>query len=214
MVENKIRLRSLSTGELTGIINIYPWFGAARKELCRRLAREGKASGQQFAEMALHVPAREKIYRLLRGVSPFGEAVVNLENPLRKPARTPARKPDAAPAAPAPEPDVAPVPSRAEPVRSQASPRIAGGDYFSQAEYARVREGGDRLLDGLRFKARKEASDEKPTRDIADRFQTEALAEIFAEQGYPDLAKRIYSKLILVYPEKSAYFASLIEKLD
>ncbi len=205
MVENKIRLRSLSTGELTGIINIYPWFGVARKELCRRLAREGKASEQQFAEMALHIPAREKVFRLLRGITPVGETGVRESGkiPVQEPSKVPVRKPETAPTVAVPEP-----------VRPQATPRMAGGDYFSQAEYAQVREGGDRLLEGLRFKARKEASDEKPSKDIADRFQTEALAEIFAEQGYPDLAKRIYSKLILVYPEKSAYFASLIEKLN
>ena len=46
-----------------------------------------------------------------------------------------------------------------------------------------------------------------------DDFCTETLAEIYAEQGYPEEARRIYSKLILFYPEKSAYFASLIEKL-
>ena len=44
-------------------------------------------------------------------------------------------------------------------------------------------------------------------------FYTQTLAEIYAEQGYFDQAKQIYSQLILAYPEKSAYFASLIEKL-
>ena len=82
MVDSRIQLRSLSTGELTGIINIYPWFGGARKELCRRLAREGGASEEQFADMALHIPAREKIYRLLR------EPVVRREVP-EKPAAAP-----------------------------------------------------------------------------------------------------------------------------
>ena len=51
MVDSRIQLRSLSTGELTGIINIYPWFGGARKELCRRMAREGGATEEQFAEL-------------------------------------------------------------------------------------------------------------------------------------------------------------------
>ena len=49
---------------------------------------------------------------------------------------------------------------------------------------------------------------------IAERFATETLAQIFVEQGRYEEAKRIYSRLILEIPEKSAYFASLIEKLD
>ena len=35
-----------------------------------------------------------------------------------------------------------------------------------------------------------------------------------ADQGYYEQAKDIYSKLILAYPEKNAYFAALIEKLN
>ena len=114
MVDSRIQLRSLSTGELTGIINIYPWFGGARKELCRRLAREGGASEEQFADMALHIPAREKIYRLLRE-----PAVIRREAP-EKPAM--ARQ----------EPEK-PREERTAAPRPQAAPRVrvAGGDYFS-----------------------------------------------------------------------------------
>ena len=36
----------------------------------------------------------------------------------------------------------------------------------------------------------------------------------YLDQGYKDKAKEIYSKLSLRYPEKSAYFAALIEKID
>ena len=43
---------------------------------------------------------------------------------------------------------------------------------------------------------------------------TETLAQIYAEQGYPERAKVIYSKLSLRYPEKNTYFAALIRKLD
>ena len=40
------------------------------------------------------------------------------------------------------------------------------------------------------------------------------LSAYYAEQGYREEAKKIYSRLMLRYPEKIAYFASLIEKLD
>jgi hypothetical protein len=56
--------------------------------------------------------------------------------------------------------------------------------------------------------------DDKTGSDIADRYATETLAEIFAEQGCVEEARRIYSRLILENPEKSAYFAALIDKLN
>ena len=63
-------------------------------------------------------------------------------------------------------------------------------------------------------KARKERHEtsSEPVEDLG--FYTETLAQIYAEQGYYGQAKNIYSKLILAYPEKSAYFASLIQKID
>lgn len=57
---------------------------------------------------------------------------------------------------------------------------------------------------------------EKPQKSWEDPilgFCTETLAEIYSDQGYFAEAKKIYSRLMLRYPEKSAYFASLIEKL-
>jgi hypothetical protein len=43
---------------------------------------------------------------------------------------------------------------------------------------------------------------------------SETLARIYALQGNKEKARRIYEKLSLKYPEKSAYFAALISGLD
>lgn len=48
---------------------------------------------------------------------------------------------------------------------------------------------------------------------INDSLVSEAYAKILASQGKNKLAKQIFEKLILKFPDKSTYFAHLIEKL-
>lgn len=45
-------------------------------------------------------------------------------------------------------------------------------------------------------------------------FVSETLAQIYSKQGNLPKAEKIYNKLMLKYPEKKAYFARQIEKLD
>ena len=80
---------------------------------------------------------------------------------------------------------------------------------FSKEE---VRHADDNIFSGFATSERDDVPAEAP--EEAFDFCTETLAEIYAEQGYLDEAKQIYSKLSLRYPEKSVYFAALIEKLD
>lgn len=47
-----------------------------------------------------------------------------------------------------------------------------------------------------------------------DELVSEELAEIYLTQGYRDMARKAYRKLSLLYPEKSVYFAELIERID
>ncbi|MFM7401335.1 MAG: hypothetical protein ACKO4W_10560, partial [Bacteroidota bacterium] len=42
---------------------------------------------------------------------------------------------------------------------------------------------------------------------------SETLARLFARQGYREKAILMYERLILTFPEKSAYFAAEIDKL-
>lgn len=45
-----------------------------------------------------------------------------------------------------------------------------------------------------------------------DDIVSETLARIYEEQGFFSRAREVYRKLSLIYPEKSNYFASLIEQ--
>ena len=44
MVRNAahIDIQALNLDELTGVVNLYPWFAAARMELCRRMFAMGE----------------------------------------------------------------------------------------------------------------------------------------------------------------------------
>ena len=66
------------------------------------------------------------------------------------------------------------------------------------------------------------AEDGEPEGDIVveadidddDDMVSEELAEVYLAQGLKDMAKETYIKLSLLNPEKSVYFAGLIEKID
>ena len=59
-------LRKLTLDELMGVVNLYPWFGGARKELCMRMRTMGDAwDKSQYADAARYVGAREKISEIV-----------------------------------------------------------------------------------------------------------------------------------------------------
>jgi len=177
-------LRHISNDELTGILERYPWFGAARLERCRRCPA---GSGAVYAEAAPYAASLKVLYAIANGLEP-AETQEPLESEGQQLHDTVAEAP----------------------VRRV---RAAGGDFFSQDEYDNVRRDDDSLLSAIATAVHVEkssAADEK----AAVAFCTEPLAQIYAEQGYPAQAKYIYSQLILRYPEKSAYFAALIDELN
>ena len=190
---SRIDIHNLNLDELVGVVNLYPWYGSARLELCRRMARMGDAWDEaQYAPEALYLPQRSVLVGLLkrsRQADYSDKDVQELLASYLEPATTENAQP-------------------AHPVH------VVGGDYFSQAQYDNVKKGTDNIFSRFATQIRSEASQSADELSpIADRFATETLARIFVEQGRPEEAKRIYSRLILDIPEKSAYFASLIDSL-
>ena len=194
-----IELGSLAMDELAGVVHLYPWFASARKELCRRMSRLGGADWgvEQYAEEALYIGDRRKVADLVRAGSKTRYADKDVERILRS--------------------WIAPAP-KAEGADADAPGReihVVGGDYFSQAQYKGVGRTDDNIFTRFAVKIKSEGTkDDRTGQDIADRYATATLAEIFAEQGCVEEARRIYSRLILENPEKSAYFAALIDKLN
>ena len=102
---------------------------------------------------------------------------------------------------------------------------MVGGDYFDRSDYAELEEEGlafdtsalafNPIASALGAIAQEGSSEvPAPGRKAAedDDFCTETLARIYFEQEFYQRAIEIYEKLILVYPQKSAYFAALIDK--
>ena len=63
-----IDLKKLNLDELVGVVNLYPWFGGARKELCERMLKVGGDGwGEaQYADAAMYIASRGKISDMLR----------------------------------------------------------------------------------------------------------------------------------------------------
>ena len=188
---NPTNIHDISLEELSGVISVYPWFAGARIELCRRMADEGALSESQIAETALHLCDRKVVTPLLRR-----GREVDLSD---KDARRIVERFIQEPAADTPAPRVV----------------VVGGDYFSQDQYEDARKEGDNIFAQFAAKAREEGYVEMPAEpDSEEPLCTETLAGIYLEQGYPQEAIDIYSQLCLRYPEKSVYFAALIDEIN
>lgn len=227
-MEGLQNLKSLDMDQLAEVITLHPWFGAARRELCERMAKVGGSEWgkEQYADAAMYVASRSIIHDIVRSTRKEDYSDKDVQA-LLKEYITDRKSPDPDVVATAPTPVPTPVPESAEgtsPVGGAGAaegPRpiyrrtvkVVGGDFFSSDQYDSVRQSDDNYFS--KFKAGKSDDDDKGNwKDPELGFCTETLAWIYAEQGYYAEAKKIYSRLILRYPEKIAYFASLIEKLD
>jgi hypothetical protein len=153
----------------------------------------GDCSETQFAEAAMHIASRGKLVKLMRGEKPTELADAEVDSLLKRYISEEVEDNAGS--------------------RSQRRVHVVGGDYFSQAEYDKVRKTDDNVFSRYAAKAKQEKTYEDTGVSEFDLY-TETLAQIYLEQGYPEQARNIYSKLLLANPEKNAYFAALIQKID
>jgi len=182
---------SLSTYDLQNILELYPWFTIARKEYVRRCGENDRdALMAAAAEAGLFLLSRKEFLMELLNHKPISE-----------------------------KPEIQPVAKEETAQAEQKKIYIIGGDYFGKEDFQALEKTGEAFdIDALRHNPIEStvssmnavsASEATPLEE--EEIYTETLATIYAEQGLCDRAITIYNKLILLYPEKNAYFASLIE---
>lgn len=184
---NAIDIHKLTFEELTGVVSLYPWYGAARMELCQRLSAMDALSDSQIADTALRIGSRKLLSNLVNNKDQVDCTDANAQKLVE-----------------------AFLPSE-DGTKRQVF--VVGGDYFTQNQYDNVRSADDNVFAKI-AKGSGSTNYQEPEARGAEDFCTEALAKIYLEQEYPDEAIAIYSKLSLLYPEKSVYFAALIEKIN
>jgi len=189
---NRIDIKKLNLEELSGVVSLYPWFSQARMELCCRLGEAGACSELQLAASALYLPSRRKLYAKVHGEGKADCSDKDVEALIKA------------------------YLSPAKPISDKPRVVVAGADFFSTEEYRSVENDRDRI--SFKPKGDLKGAPDTPavvqTNENGLEIYSETLARIYIEQGYLNEAKEIYSKLILRYPEKSVYFASLIEKIN
>ena len=166
-------IKSLTMDELTGTINEYPWFGAARRELCERMSKVGGSEWgrEQYAEAAMYIASRTIISDIVRSTRKEDYSDKDVETLLKKyiaPVVRQAHQPEPAPAVPEPVErsvmtgersvmtgQTGHLPRVPEPVERpkayRRTVRAAGGDFFSSEQYNEVKREDDDFFS--RFKA-------------------------------------------------------------
>jgi tetratricopeptide (TPR) repeat protein len=185
-------IRQLDIHSLEETIEAYPWFAIAHARYFEKMASMGNEYARSaMKKVGLYLPDRRSIYnRVVLGIGP-------------KPKEEKSEKSIE---------EVAPKPKYI----------VAGGDYFSKEDFAELDNSGE-SFSALRFTLKNNLSSSLDqaasilTKDyssgiIDEEICTETLAHIYFAQGFYQRAIEIYNKLILYYPEKNLYFATLIEK--
>lgn len=184
---------ALTIQDLERILDDFPWFTVARKEYVRRHRDLGAEALNDAASAAgIFFLSRKEMLGSLADRVPSGASDSSVEGGN-------------------------PRPTGGSPVYY-----VVGGDYFGKEDFSELERSGNAFdVSALRYNPIEStlgALDFKsPSGSVAGQIRidppcTETLARIYSDQQLYDKAIEVYEKLILLYPEKNTYFASLIEE--
>lgn len=177
------KLAALSVTQLESLISKYPWFALARIELYLRTS----AMGEEYRKLGMkragiYVPSREQLAH--QGLK------ADSENGIQSGFES----------------------ETENIIRDKQAVRVIGGDWFSQEDLKSIEEEYTSPEQALPPEQAVTISDDSLPKVSDEIFYTETLARIYGEQELHQMAVDIYEKLILLYPEKSTYFAALIQE--
>ena len=206
--------------EMKDFTERYPWCGLGHKFLFEALCAAGEEVSSSYAFRAsTYLYNRAELYAMahtpprpctLTPAPPRERETIEIENEVKSSAIKESEEEDGQELFEIiPEEPMAPF-------------IMAGGDYFNKQDMAGAAQAESDCIDRF-IRVNPRFVPQQPAVDIEDKvsllevedddFMTETLAKIYEEQGLSQLAIDAYSKLILLYPKKSIYFASLIQDI-
>lgn len=222
----------MKNNELTALeqlIEKYPWYSLAHLELYKKISEQGpEARKSCLGRASAYVHSRELLYEIAElHDMPSPEVSESLvEELIEEHELDIDAEPEQATARVNQEDEdfIELIEDSDDEIIVVDSPKIIpGGDYFSRNEMESLDLDSSRPIDKFISEKPSLLRGSAPAADpvvidIQEEFDdsgfyTETLAAIYAEQGFVKRALDVYAKLILQYPEKSLYFASLVKEL-
>ncbi len=225
---------------MQALVSKYPWFSYAREVLlCRLVSVEPECLENSYKENLIFFPRREAVLLQCRAIAARSRAeqkgsngadvvklldvdtdvVADEEFEIDFDLMQQEAEAFALEHSVAKEDDifVEETPKSPAPVKPKFF--VVGGDYFTKADFDELSQ--EEKAPEIKFGAPADnveredplAGDGAEVDFESMDFVTETLAAIYADQGYYDKAIDAYAKLILLYPEKSTYFASLVNEI-
>ena len=233
-MESVLDIHDMEVARLQALVTKYPWFSYAREVLlCKLVEIEPQCLESRYKDSQVFFPKREKVFFKCKAlalsasrseeelaVSDLLDVEVEPLEELSLDISFEDMQSDKA----ADDGFDLMLDEGSETIALEMAPVkerfvVVGGDYFSKDDLAQLDE-SERVAeiklgapaDNMDRDAYLEPSSNNGVYDSLD-FVTETLAKIYADQGYYDKAIEVYAKLILLYPEKSTYFATLVNEI-